>query len=263
MGMDTMTMGMDTMTMGMDTMTMGMDTMTTSESGPTVWTCPEISFTKEDGTDFTDPANQDFYTENVIITRASTGGQILNFANNDDPLDAQNIPSGVEWAIGRTSDLSNLTFGGFREIIGRPNDNIVDLDLVMHLLEDDIFLNITFTSWSSGREGNGGFSYMRATPGDCDGSPRIPDQPSLSFAVAPTVTNGSLRVFSEDLNADIVSLYIFNQNGIMIEQVRDINTLGGTLNTNIDLGNLEQGMYFIRVIGNNGLSSVQRFIKVN
>jgi len=47
----------------------------------------------------------------------------------------------------------------------------------------------------------------------------------------------------------------------MIEQVRDINTLGGTLNTNIDLGNLEQGMYFIRVIGNNGLSSVQRFIK--
>jgi len=81
--------------------------------------------------------------------------------------------------------------------------------------------------------------------------------------VAPTVTNGSLRVFSEDLNADIVSLYIFNQNGIMIEQVRDINTLGGTMNTNIDLGNLEQGMYFIRVIGNNGLSSVQRFIKVN
>ena len=156
------------------------------QTGPTIWNCPEITFTKEDGTDHTLSQNQDFFTENVIITRTTTGGQIFNFANNDSPLDANNVPSGVEWAIGRTDDLPNLTFGGFREIIGRPRVNIVGLELVMHLIEDDIFLNITFTSWSRGNNGRGGFSYTRATPGDCEGSPRPPQQPILDFALAPT-----------------------------------------------------------------------------
>ena len=88
-------------------------------------------------------------------------------------------------------------------------------------------------------------------------------QPTLNFALAPTVTDAVLRVFSEDLNADAASIYIFNQQGVMMEQMRDINTLGGSINTNLDVSSLPQGMYFIRVIGDNGLSSVKRFIKVN
>ena len=112
-----------------------------------------------------------------------------------------------------------------------------------------------------------------ATIGGCnDGStePRPDDiqdisntQPTLNFALAPTVTDGFIRVFSEDLNSDGASIFIFNQNGIIMKQVRDINTLGGVLNTNVDVVDIEQGMYFIRVIGDNGLSSVKRFIKVN
>ena len=70
-------------------------------------------------------------------------------------------------------------------------------------------------------------------------------------------------MFSEDLNADAASIFIFNQNGIMMKQIRDVNTFGGIMNTNVDVGDIEQGMYFIRVIGDNGLSSVKRFIKVN
>ena len=77
------------------------------------------------------------------------------------------------------------------------------------------------------------------------------------------MTDAVLRVFSEDLNADAASIYIFNQQGVMMEQMSDINTLGGSINTNLDVSSLPQGMYFIRVIGDNGLSSVKRFIKVN
>ena len=112
-----------------------------------------------------------------------------------------------------------------------------------------------------------------ATVGGCDdGStdPRPDDiqdvnntQPTLNFALAPSVTDGLIRVFSEDLNADAASIFIFNQNGIMMKQIRDVNTFGGIMNTNVDVGDIEQGMYFIRVIGDNGLSSVKRFIKVN
>jgi len=231
------------------------------ETGPTIWACPEITFTKQDGTDFTDPANQDFFTENVIISRASTGGQIFNVANNDNPTDAQNVPSGVEWAIGRTDDLANLTFGGFREIIGRPRTNIVNLDLVMHLLEDDIFLNITFTSWSRGRGGNGGFSYRRATPGDCEGSPRPPEQPTLDFALAPTITSSELRVISDDMPTESVSFNVYNQSGILLKQINNVSTLDGIMNSTLDVSDLEQGLYFIRVVGNNGLAKTKQFIK--
>ena len=233
------------------------------QTGPTIWNCPEITFTKADGTDHTLPENQDFFTDNVIITRATTGGQIFNFANNDIPTDAQNVPSGVEWAIGRTSDLDNLNFGGFREIIGRPRVNIVGLELVMHLIEDDIFLNITFTSWSRGNNGNGGFSYTRSTGGDCEGTPRPPQQPELDFLLAPTITNSNLRVISDDVPAETVSFHVFNQNGILIKEVKEVNTLDGAMNSTIDVSDLEQGLYFIRVVGNNGLAKTKQFIKTN
>ena len=238
------------------------------QTGPTIWSCPEITFTKEDNTDFNDPANQDFFTNNVIITRSADGGQIFNFANNDAPLNANNVPSGVEWAIGRTSDLPNLTFGGFREIIGRPRVNIVGLELVMHLIEDDIFLNITFTSWSRGGGNNGnnegaagGFSYRRATPGDCEGTPRPPQQPELDFLLAPSVTSSTLRVISDDVPAESVSFNVFSQNGVLLKQIKEINTLDGAMNSTIDVSDLEQGLYFIRVVGNNGLAETKQFIK--
>ena len=237
------------------------------QTGPTIWTCPEITFTKESNTDFSDPANQDFFTDNVIITRDANGGQIINFANNDDPDDFRNVPSGVEWAIGRTAQLPNLNFGGFREIIGRPRENIVGLELVMHLIEDDIFLNITFSSWGIGdgdrAGGNGGFSYSRSTPGDCEGSPRSPQQNSLNFVVAPTISRGSILLSADDLDADMESVHIYNQSGLIVKQIEHVSNQSGAMNIHVDISNLDPGMYFIRAISNTGELSIRRFIKTN
>ena len=242
------------------------------QTGPTIWSCPEIVFTKEDNTDFNLPVNRDSLTPNVIITRASNGGQIFNFANGDQDRQfaAQTIPSGVEWAIGRTSDLDNLNFGGFREIIGRPRRNIVGLDLVMHLVEDDIFLNINFISWSrgGGTDGNntgeaGGFSYSRATPGDCEGSPRPNEPASLDFVVSPTISSQYITISTDDLGSEIELIYIFNQNGLMVKQLDPSSNQGIDNNSGVDISDLDLGMYFIRVISKTGGSSIRRFIKVN
>ena len=178
MGMDTMTMGGDGMGngmgdgsgmgngMGMDTMTM--DTMTMTDgmgvdtTSMTIWTGEELSFVLADDSDITAPGNQDTITSNVIITRASGGGQIFNLAI--EAMSDENIsPAGTAWAVGRTDDLENLTFTPFREAVGRPRD-AVGVDLVLHLVEDNIFLNVTFTDWSVGRNNGGGFAYRRATP---------------------------------------------------------------------------------------------------
>ena len=238
-----------------------------TQTGPAIWTCPEITFTKDSNTDFRDPANQDFFTDNVIITRDANGGQIINFANDDDPNDFRNVPSGVEWAVGRTAQLPNLNFGGFREIIGRPRENIVGLELVMHLIEDDIFLNITFSSWGMGdggrAGGDGGFSYSRSTPGDCEGSPRPPQRNPLDFVVAPTISKGSILLSADDLDTDMESIHIFNQHGLLVKQIEHVPNQAGVMNVNVDISNLDPGMYFIRAISSRGESSIRRFIKAN
>jgi hypothetical protein len=54
-----------------------------------------------------------------------------------------------------------LKFESFRSAVGKPQD-VVGKDLVMYLLEDDIYLSIKFKSWSQGQKG--GFSYERSTP---------------------------------------------------------------------------------------------------
>ena len=127
----------------------------------TVWSGQKIVFTKEDGVDPTQAANQDKITDNVIITRDNDGGQIYNVA-----VEAMSIketsPAGTEWAEGTTANLSSLNFGFFRDL-GQPKQN-EGKDLVLHLIEDDIYIDIKFISWSGGNNSNlGGFSYERST----------------------------------------------------------------------------------------------------
>ena len=124
----------------------------------TVWSGSSITFTKANGADPTDPANQDRITDNVIITRDNDGGQIFNIAVETTD-NKNNSPAGTRWALGRTSNLENLTFSTFRGTI-EPRD-VVGEDMVLHLVDDDIYLNVKFTSWSQGKQG--GFSYERAT----------------------------------------------------------------------------------------------------
>ena len=48
-----------------------------------------------------------------------------------------------------------------KETIAIQPKNIVGKDLVLHLIEEDIYLSVKFKSWSQGKKG--GFSYERST----------------------------------------------------------------------------------------------------
>jgi len=160
--MDTMTMepmGMDTMmmdTMMMDTMMMDMPT------GPAIWEGDELTFSLADNSDHTLAENQDMLTPNVIITRSVEGGEFFNIAVEEASTKGVS-PTGTEWAIGRTADgVENLSFSPFRTAVDDTPRRAVGTELVVHLIEDDIYLNVTLTSWSDGKRG--GFEYVRATP---------------------------------------------------------------------------------------------------
>ena len=138
------------------------DTTATDSSTlePTVWSGELVTFTKTDGSDPNDESNQDRLTSNVWITRGNGGGQIYNAAVNSS-ANKELSPVGTEWAVGLLDDRATLTFENFRSAVTKPQE-VVDTNLVVHLIEDDIYLSVVFTSWSAGQKG--GFQYQRSTP---------------------------------------------------------------------------------------------------
>lgn len=146
-----------------------------SVEAQTIWTGPNITFTKDTLANWMLEENQDRLTDSVWITRANNKG-IFNIVsetgfegNGDDNFGSS--PLGTEWAFGRTSDgVENLTFTTWIEAttildvdqLANP-PLLVDEEMVLHLIADDIYLDIKFLSWGQAGEGGGAFTYERAT----------------------------------------------------------------------------------------------------
>ena len=131
---------------------------TNDTSSSNIWDGPIKFFEKKDNTNQLEKANQDSITENVIITRGNSGGQIFNIAKENE-ADKYKSPIGTEWAIGSLNQIDSLVFKDFRLAV-KPQ-YVVGKKLVLHLIEEDIYLSVEFKSWSSGKKG--GFSYERST----------------------------------------------------------------------------------------------------
>lgn len=123
-----------------------------------IWSGAMVQFSKEDGADFSQESNQDRITSNVWITRGNAG-QIFNIAKENSAVKADS-PVGTLWAKGNIDNIDNLTFEPFRQAVGQPK-TVVGLDLVLYLVDDDIYLSVKFTSWSQGQKG--GFAYERSS----------------------------------------------------------------------------------------------------
>lgn len=146
-------------------------TSTSSLLASTIWNGPATTFTKPAWADSTLPVNQDFITDNVVITRGDSKG-IFNIAQEPSyaGTDVFGVsPVDTQWAFGTTADYQTLTYTTWAVAAnGNPEQNLVDQDMVLHLVTDDIFLDLKFLSWlrggdvSEGGEG-AGFSYQRST----------------------------------------------------------------------------------------------------
>lgn len=123
-----------------------------------VWGGSRVTFSKADGANPSSESNQDRITDKVWITRGNGGGQIYNIRSESNSSKSSS-PSGTLWAIGTTDEVQSLTFGPFRSTI-RPK-SVIGRDLVLYLVEDEVFIDIRFLSWSENKRG--GFSYERST----------------------------------------------------------------------------------------------------
>jgi hypothetical protein len=139
-----------------------------SGAAPTVWSGATYEFSKPDLA-FPPPADE--LTANVAFTRDDFAG-LYNVAqefgyNFSSPIDTRwatdvNNPGGTITA----TNYAALTFGDWATAYGGPNQlasNIVGRDAVVHLVSDDIYLDLRFTAWTPLANG-GGFTYLRAVP---------------------------------------------------------------------------------------------------
>ncbi len=146
-----------------------------------VWTGPTITFTKADFADWTLAENQDRITDSVWITRANSQG-IFNIAVEEFYVPAS--PQDTEWAYGHAADYQSLTFKPWVQWHMNNPLRTIGVDAVLHLISDDIYIDIKFLSWTQGAAG-GGFSYERSTP--------IPGPSALPLLAAGALTMGRSR----------------------------------------------------------------------
>jgi hypothetical protein len=142
-----------------------------------IWSGLDYYFEKADGADWTLPENQDYFTDNVIITRQNSQG-IYNTVLEDYFSDWSNSPLGTEWALSGLNgnpvfaggegaeQYMNLNFSGWVEANEYwPGYEFEGTPAVVHLIEDDIYVDLLCDYWAVGGEGGmGGFSWYRGVP---------------------------------------------------------------------------------------------------
>src|SRR4051794_40069366 len=119
--------------------------MTQSASAATVWDGPSMSFTNVLGSDPTLPSSQDRLTPNVWLTRGALRG-IYN-AKTETSYAHFSSPVGTEWAYGELANYASLTYQNWETWNGHHPPNMVGQDAVLHLIADNTYLAIQFTSW--------------------------------------------------------------------------------------------------------------------
>lgn len=163
-----------------------------------VWTDPSFEFTKAA---FADPdlaQNQDRITPLVWLTRGSIQG-LYNVAQEAQFV--RNVsPSGTAWAFEglngnpgagiSAADFGSLIFADWTTALeGSVAPNIVDRPGVVHLINEDIYIDIIFTEWGVGGGAGGNFTYLRAAPTANDDTANAVEGIPLTIDILANDTN--------------------------------------------------------------------------
>ena len=209
----------------------------------TIWTGAATTFTKENNADWTLAANQDRITNNIWITRANNQG-IFNIATESSYTDFSS-PADTEWAIGTTANIGSLTFQNWEDTSGSNPPSLVSQDLVVHLISEDIYIDIKFTSWQSGGAG-GGFSYERST-----------DQ---SLSLDEFDVKEKLKIYPNPASEQISISGLITSENYTIYNILGSQISRGEINSNefIYIENLKDGLYFLKIKDGTTLKFLKR-----
>ena len=126
-----------------------------------------MAFSKAAYADPSEAANQDAITAAVALTRGNNQG--LYNAVLETSFLRYTSPADTEWAFAAdnpTEELSatnyaKLQFDDWTTAHGGSPPSTLGQNAVLHLISEDIYLDIRFTEWGSGGSG-GSFAYLRS-----------------------------------------------------------------------------------------------------
>ncbi|MDQ6815662.1 MAG: hypothetical protein M3040_18175, partial [Bacteroidota bacterium] len=126
----------------------------------TVWNGPTITFTKASGVSTSSATGQDKITNNIWLTRDVAEG-LFNIAAEASYTKRSTSPAGTEWAYGNLASYRTLIYQTWEVWNGKNPPSMINNAAVLHIIDENIYIGITFNSW--GANGTGAFSYTRTT----------------------------------------------------------------------------------------------------
>ena len=167
----------------------------TSESNPCDVYIP-FDFEKSNGGD-----EADCVTDSVCLTRGATG-PIFNSVTEESAASGgcdTVSPAGTEWAPGPCL-ANDGPFTGFPRAAGCSPRSAVGETLCLHVITEDLYYDVAFTSFTGGG-GGGGFAYTRtlAAGGPC-GAGALCDYDSELDCSCPSGTTGDGETDCEDVD---------------------------------------------------------------
>lgn len=205
-------------------------------STQTIWNGPDLSFSKPAFGNPNNAANQDRITDLVWITRANTMG-IYN-AKTESGYNIES-PAGTEWAKGTTEDINALNFSSWQEAVNSNPPGSLNESYVLHLIEEDIYIDIEFTQWGQGQSGGGSFSYTRSTE-NTSSNLEINSSKEVVLSPNPATTEIFLRNVVPGKSYQVWSI-----DGRMLLKGQTVHS-----EERVDLQTLSAGKYIFRLEGN-------------
>ena len=224
-----------------------------SAHSATIWTGPLTTYTQP-APNPSVPANQDILTTHVSLTRGvasgpGTGGMFNGITESS--FNKGISPADTEWAFGDLANYASLTYSDWTTTAGNPVHVYPGQQCVVHLISDDIYLSLQFTSLPSGS----GFSYIRSTPpGASNGAPSVSiTSPTNTQAFTAPAIVPITATASDDGSVTNVSFF------------DSVTLLGGTNNTPYTItANLAVGSHALTAVAmdNLGLAATSSVVNV-
>lgn len=213
----------------------------------TIWDGTPVTITKANNADWNLEANQDRITPTVWLTRKNIQGQ-YNIAQETGYSNGNGSPVDTEWGWGTTADIGSITFYTWKNATNNNNpfgdhNNLAGNPMVLHLITDNIYIDLTYNSWTSDGNG-GGFSYTRSS----DPNLSVNDFEVPRVKVYPNPATDYLYI--DNLQTE-QTLKVYDILGKMVIEVFY------SRNTPLDISALQKGLYLLRTENN----QIMKFIK--
>ena len=179
----------------------------------TLWTGPNMTFTQSSS------AKSDVIVSNVVVLSRGNNEVLYNTAAGETSAGSAS-PKDTLWAFATTNNylsqsVSYKSMSAWRsQASGDLNSLILNKPMMLHITNLDIYIPIMFTSWPQFHQG--GFTYIRATPGAV-----APPAPSVTITnPANNTTLAAPASFTIDASASVaggaVTNVAFFTNGVVL-----------------------------------------------